>query len=361
MRNIKKLCNVLSLHFNFKKGEIKCFSQIIFAMLKVRTVNLVELSQGIGGNAKLKSKYRRLQRFISGLKANDSDIGKFVFSVFGEVGSKFYLALDRTNWKFGKANINILTLSMVYRYSSLPLLWKMLNKRGNSNTNERIELLKKYIDNFGKDNIGGILADREFIGDKWFKYLMENNIPFYIRLKSSMKISLNKVQFKLSSIVPLLKDNETRTFKNIKLSGRFLNLTIGINSQNELMFVVTNNETENAITVYLKRWNIETLFGFLKTKGFNFEDTHITKLERVSNLFFLLSVAFAWCTKIGEYQNNIDPIKIKKHKRKEISIFRYGLDFIREKLLNPVEYGAKKIISICIKLLSPNMKPLGSY
>ncbi|MCP4354601.1 MAG: IS4 family transposase, partial [Proteobacteria bacterium] len=286
-------------------------------------------------------KYRRLQRFISNFKPEEADIAKFIFRTFGSSVKTVYLALDRTNWKFGKANINILTLSMVYRYSSLPLFWKLLNKRGNSNTKERIEVLKKYIDNFGKDNIGGILADREFIGNKWVKYLIDAEIPFYIRVKANMWTTINKVQFKLSTVTGMLEKNETRTFQNVDFAGFNLNLSVGMSPDNDPVLIITNCDAGSSVKVYLKRWNIETLFGFLKTKGFNFEDTHVTKLERVSNILFLLSFAFAWCTKIGEYRHNIEPIKIKKHKRKEISVFRYGLDFIRDKLLNHIDNKVK--------------------
>ncbi len=99
MHNIQKLRNTLSFHFDYNKSAIKCFSLILLALLKVRTVNLVELSQGIGGKAKLKSKYRRLQRFISNFKPEEADIAKFIFRTFGSSVKTVYLALDRTNWK----------------------------------------------------------------------------------------------------------------------------------------------------------------------------------------------------------------------------------------------------------------------
>jgi hypothetical protein len=46
----------------------------------------------------------------------------------------FRLALDRTNWKFGDKNINILVLDVVYQGVVFPVLFTMMNKRGNSFT-----------------------------------------------------------------------------------------------------------------------------------------------------------------------------------------------------------------------------------
>jgi hypothetical protein len=52
-----------------------------------------------------------------------------------------FLALDRTNWKFGRIDINLLVLAVVVANQfSIPILWKALPKKGNSNTHERIDL-----------------------------------------------------------------------------------------------------------------------------------------------------------------------------------------------------------------------------
>ena len=39
-----------------------------------------------------------------------------------------------------------------------------------------------------------------------------------------------------------------------------------------------------------------------------------------------LAIAFYWAYKTGEWRNEQKEIKIKKHGRKAISYFRYGLD-----------------------------------
>ena len=99
-----------------------------------------------------------------------------------------HLALDRTNWKLGKAHINILALAIVTRKFRIPIMWLHLGHGGNSSTEQRIELMNQYIDEFGVESIQSLLADREFVGDEWFTYLGENNIPFVSRLRKDMHI-----------------------------------------------------------------------------------------------------------------------------------------------------------------------------
>lgn len=91
--------------------------------------------------------------------------------------------MDRTNWQWGKKNINILMLSITYIGIAIPLFWSLLDKKGNSNTSERIVLMERFIIQFGKDKILGLLADREFIGADWFRWLKKKQFHFIIRIK----------------------------------------------------------------------------------------------------------------------------------------------------------------------------------
>jgi hypothetical protein len=76
------------------------------------------------------------------------------------------LNLDRTNWQFAGVNYHILCLTIVADKVSLPIVWTMLDKRGNSNQDERKNLIMRYIRLFGLSIIDCIIADREFIGQE---------------------------------------------------------------------------------------------------------------------------------------------------------------------------------------------------
>ena len=95
---------------------------------------------------------------------------------------------------------------------------------------------------------------------------------------------------------------------------------------------------------------IEIFFVAWKTRGFNFEDTHLTKLPRINTLIFIIAIAFIWALKTGEYQlengHQIHTKNFKDCKTKLFSIFRVGLDHLKEKLLNFLNLGQE------IKLMS---------
>ena len=60
------------------------------------------------------------------------------------------------------------------------------------------------------------------------------------------------------------------------------------------MIIVTQKAVETAISDYAKRWEIETLFGILKSRGFDLEETHLNEIERLSKLVALLTLAMCW-------------------------------------------------------------------
>jgi len=69
-------------------------------------------------------------------------IARFVFALLPHQ-PPYRLALDRTIWKFGKTNINVLVLAVVYKGVAFPILFKIMPKFGNSSISERIELMQR--------------------------------------------------------------------------------------------------------------------------------------------------------------------------------------------------------------------------
>ncbi|MDM8542616.1 hypothetical protein QUF90_16195 [Desulfococcaceae bacterium HSG9] len=102
----------------------------------------------------------------------------------------------------------------------------------------------------------------------------------------------------------------------------------------EYLILATDKNPVTALEDYKKRQSIETLFQCLKGRGHNFEDTHMTFPDRIDKQIALPAIAFSRCHATGEQCHSQKPIKIKKHRRKAVSIFRPGLDHIGRILHN---------------------------
>lgn len=117
------------------------------------------------------------------------------------------------------------------------------------------------------------------------------------------------------------------------------------------MIVVSSKLSEPHLhVIYSKRWRIECLFASLKSKGFNFKDTHFTAKDRISNLTKLIVIALTICYLIGLIRAGYKSIMMKKHSYKQNNFLGYGYDLLIQTLINKFD-NAIKIISLCMSNL----------
>ena len=340
-----ELISILAQNFSGKMNlaRIKFFGLFLCALCKVQTVSFEKLSTAFESQARRESSLRRIQRFMAEYVLDSDLIARFIFKLLPHQ-PPYRLAMDRTNWKFGEKNINVLTLAVVYQGVAIPILFSMLDKRGNSHTNERIRIINRYIELFGIQTIDCLLADREFVGEYWVKYLNNSRIEYYIRIRENFYVDDPRTgnRFKAFWAFNDLKCGECRFLHRIhRVNGQlcYLSASKVKNKEGipELQIIISFNKPENAQQVYRDRWQIETAFKSLKSSGFNIEATHLTDLERIEKLFSIVMVAFAWAYVVGVFANeNIKPIRILKHGKKAKSLLKYGLEMIATVLLNPI-------------------------
>ncbi len=92
--------NGLKLH----KSRLAFLSLLMIALVQAKTVNLASLVGMMEGKAQADSFYRRAQRFFQGLRLADEVVLKHGLKLHPQ--KRYFLCLDRTNWTFGKLDIN---------------------------------------------------------------------------------------------------------------------------------------------------------------------------------------------------------------------------------------------------------------
>lgn len=336
-----KLQEILGKELPINAARVKFIVLLMTSLIKVQSVNYERLAQGFDNAVALSSNLRRIQRFFASFSLESDLVAGLLYKLIPFKGP-YRLTLDRTNWKFGQTNINILVLGVIYKGISLPLLWTFLgNKRGNSDQEQRIALMQRFIRLFDFTSIEFVLADREFIGDIWWQFLIDHKIRFFIRMRENMKIYIpHKGEVKAFWLFHNLPLNIACFYpKIVQVKGNWVYLS-GMKYFNqkgniEYLIVASFDQSCDAIEFYKQRWQIETMFKAFKTAGFNLESTHLTNYDRLDKLLMLVALAFVWAYKIGIYQHkHIKELKIKKHGRLEKSFFAYGLEILAQALLN---------------------------
>jgi hypothetical protein len=136
----------------------------------------------------LESNEKRIKRFFREIELEGEGFAKLMLALLPEKNS-FVLTLDRTTWELGTVGINILMLGVAYKSLVFPLLWVLLDKKGNSDTKERLALIDKVLTLIDAEAIEAVVADREFTGKDWFKGLRERKLVFVMRVRNDTRIS----------------------------------------------------------------------------------------------------------------------------------------------------------------------------
>ena len=87
-------------------------------------INYDRLASGFDVKADKSSSYRRIQRFMKEYDFPVKTVSVLIFNLL-PFKNDLVLVLDRTNWKFGTKNINILMLGVSYKNVAFPLMFKM--------------------------------------------------------------------------------------------------------------------------------------------------------------------------------------------------------------------------------------------
>jgi len=294
-----------------------------------------KIAQGITSGNKNSSEVRTIQRFLSTVEINYHNFGAMIYSMIRQ-GQKVTLVLDRTNWKRGKENINIFVAAIIcHAYNkkqsfAVPIVWDLLEKAGTSNTKERIAIMKKVLAIVGRENIEVVLADREFIGEEWIGFLLDEQIPFVVRIRNVMYVEYRGRRIQVKTLCQNLQVGKKRYWR-VKLDGREVRLGATMSTEGELVIVIASLDVEgDLLSNYRLRWLIELFFKSIKSRGFNIEDTHMTNPSKIKVLFAMIAYATALSVQAGVVYDYFDPIMLKNHGRPTYSLFTYGFDFVRE-------------------------------
>lgn len=312
------------------RHAVKFIGQVVVSFLKMRSSNLAVIANALEAVVKTESSYKQMQRFLKSFRWRNSGFEVFQLELLS-ISGKVDLIVDRTEWKFGKTWINLLLVSVYYRGVAVPVGWKVFSRKGILSGRKHVWVLRNVVNRVGKWRIRKIYADREFCNREVFDYLYEEALDFCIRLKKSYLA--NGISFK-----ELLIGQSPRVKLKAKKKFEVLGYQMGIScqrlSETEYLIVGSREVERQAFAEYEKRWGIETLFGCLKSRGFDFEETHLSKRARIERLMFLLSLALVLAIKTGEIKTQAKAIKKKNTGRLARSLFRIGLDHLQNLLVN---------------------------
>ena len=367
MPYVQSITNVLTTYLGWHRARLKFIARFQAALLMRQTTNLTKLAASLKGGVQIASNYRRIQRFLSGYEVDFTALGRLLVHLLPQNGP-YVVTLDRTEWHFGNTPVNILMVGIAHKGTAVPIVWKTLPNGGGSGADAHINVVERFLTIVDPEAIRVVLADREFIGAEWLQALQEQGIPFAIRLRSNRRIGHSGESSDEESALPvrMFARPVAQGTERVLAGDRYL---IGADGQKVPVQVVIRRISSDASSddpflilatykldpteasaLYRKRWEVETLFAALKSRGYDLEATHVTEPGRMQRLLGLLALTFAWTHLVGEKRALWEgPPRKKAHQRRAKSLFRYGLDWLQQILTTPERQDAA--LFRCLSLL----------
>ena len=233
-----------------------------------------------------------------------------IVSLLHHFGGPLELVMDRTHWEFRGNVKNVLVIGCIYQGIFIPLVFKDLGRKGNSNFKERKDLIELFFKYWASTNLTlppiFLAGDREFIGVHWWAYLIKKNIQFAFRIKEGQSFyiwinnDISDVKYKANLLRKALGNPNLTHQEIIILEQYVLDLFICKNvtpkATEKHVYIVTNfKNPKDAPTFYRKRWTIEVCFKHLKSNGFDLESTGLEGEHKIELLFAIISCVYTLC------------------------------------------------------------------
>ncbi|XLE21039.1 IS4 family transposase (plasmid) [Deinococcus radiomollis] len=314
-----KLCHLLKERYpSLRIDTLQRVADVVCALIEKQTTNQKKLANGLPGTGSAEAKRKRLARCLQDEQL-DACWLPVLISLLPK--GKQVLTMDRTNWDHGQTPLNLLVLGVVLEGFTLPLVWVALPHAGCSDSPTRERLIARLLKSLPAKRWKALVADREFIGQDWFTFLRKRGIRRVIRIRADTVVDELRTDIWFETV----QTGQLRClFEKGWVYGSLMQVVATRDADGDLVVLATDVSVWETWQVYGLRWTIECTFSSMKTRGFDLERSAMTIAERLERLFGLVTLAWVCCLRVGVWRNALQPIAVKAHGRRAVSLVSYG-------------------------------------
>jgi hypothetical protein len=350
--------DAIKTHFDCDKRRIKFIAYLIVALLKLTNASLAQWAIAINQPTQRATRFKRLQRFLMQFDFSARLYAQFIWQHYGQ-GKEVVLTLDRTTYPQGSQWVQLLVLGIAHHKMSIPLMWYSTNREGNCPIRARqavLQGLRRWLKPRAGQRVY-LTADREFIGAEFrHKTLIEWGLIPLIRIRANAWVSHRGRRQKAAKLFDcphwrVLRRPREVYGSQLYLAGKRL-------PNGDFLLLYSDRYVGDMGRLYALRWDIETLFGAYKSRGFHLESCRVSEHDRLRRLLFVLSLGLVWAIQTGlwlvEQGQGIAQRLLKQadesaptQKRNVYSLFRHGLDELRDRVLSHRPIPDLKLLLSC--------------
>lgn len=337
---LKTLQALVKLHH---PGHVVTLAMMVAGIVLSKKAQLSEMSSEIPSPAKDKSLEMRLRRFVKHEHLDaDTIFMPFAQQVLRALAqTPLVLVMDAS--QVGRGCM-VLMVGVVYRKRALPLVWLVYRgKKGHTTAARHIEALEKLKTLLPAPAEVVLLGDAEYDTTEMQLWVQENTTWDYV-LRTSPQILVH-TPAGLQPIAEMpLQSKQVVQYRQVGFT-KDAPVTVnvvgwwGSRHENPLYLVSNLADKFQVCRYYRRRARIETFFSDQKSRGFHIHKSHLSDPTRVSRLLVAACLAYLWMILQGlqvltkKWVGLID-----RTDRRDKSVFRLGLDWLRHCLKREVDF-----------------------
>lgn len=316
--------------------QSKALAMFVLGAIRAESIVIQRVAEAllVESDAKASSIERRLERFLSNdrLKTEETwnDLLAEVMPFFRRKPMR--LIIDVTPYE---EHAQVIYLGLLQHSRVLPLVWKVMP--GQEKWDQGFwacveELFRRVAPHLGK-------TDCTIIGDSAFGCFPMVNLcqkygwHYLFRICANHTCEHWSPQGRLlptCSVADLVDWPGKRFYGHVRLWQEH-QIETNLSScwepgEEEALFVISDQPAcRKRITEYQWRWRVESTFQDLKSRGWDWEESHVRRLDRVDRMLFVLFLMVWWLAHLAAsclHHGKRD--RYDRHDRREKGIFRIG-------------------------------------
>ena len=255
-----------------------------------------------------------------------------------------------------------LMVSVVWGKRSLPICWLVRKgKKGHMSEELHLEVLQQLAAILPKDSQAVLLGDGEFDGRELQAFCERQGWKYALRTAKSNTITTDEGEtFVIGQLYPM-PGHDHWLIEDVRFTqecyGPINCLVWHSSKHDEPIYLVSNlSWAKDMMDYYTRRFSIETLFGDIKSRGFNIHKVKIDDPDRLNVLLMVVCIAFLLVFALATFQAKLQgylPKFLRKDRISAYSFFQIGLRafqfFIKQQLRIFPQYVNNYQQFICVR------------
>jgi hypothetical protein len=365
MNTFTPLCTTLHEHvkefFQRLHGhQSKTLSLFVIGAIRAESIVLPKVAEALleESDAKAPSIERRLQRFLSNKKIETEEVWKALLETVLPFFQKkpLQLVIDLTPYE---EHAQVVYIGILHHSRVLPLVWKVMpgQTKWDQGLWSIIEELYKRLHPYLEKTDCTLIGDSAFGCFPMVEFCKQYGLHYLFRICGNHTCERWSKQERLLPTCPvseLVNTPGKRFHGHIRLwqEDHIETNLSGYWKQGEeeaLLVISDRPACRERILEYKKRWKVESTFEDMKSRGWDWEESHVRRLDRVDHMLFVLFLLLWWlahlaasCIRHGRRD------RYDRHDRRDKNIFRIGRLYLLDIERRARRSGNNGILKSCL-------------